>query len=108
VPETATVLGLDAAFEETESEELRAPTPVGVNVRLMVQLDPAVSELPQLVVGVVVWAKSLVLPPLNESEMLLSVAVPVLVSVMVCAPEVPPTAVGPKGTLATWLVEFGV
>jgi hypothetical protein len=59
------------------------PDAVGVNVTLMVQLAPAATELPQ----VLVWAKS----PLAETLVRFSEALPVFESVTVCAALVVPT-----------------
>ena len=50
VPESATVLGLPVASCAIERLAFLAPVLVGVNVTLTVQLDPAASEVLQVVV----------------------------------------------------------
>lgn len=62
---------------------VRVPLAVGVKVTLIVQLPLTANEAPQLLV----WAKS----PLVAMLVMVSAAVPLLVSVTVCAAEVVPT-----------------
>ena len=50
VPFNAEVCGLFAASSTTVSVPLRAPVVVGVNVTLIVQLAPAATEVPQVLV----------------------------------------------------------
>jgi hypothetical protein len=54
VPLRLAVCGLPDALSATESDPVRDPAAVGVNVTLIVQLDPAVTDDPQLLV----WLKS--------------------------------------------------
>jgi hypothetical protein len=66
----------------------RVPDAVGLKVKLMEQLAPAASELPQLCV----WKKSPVLIPTIAMAVMVKVVVPVFLSVAVFAPLVVPTA----------------
>ncbi len=50
VPESVTVCGLLPALSETVIAPVLSPATVGVNVTLIVQLAPAATELPQLLV----------------------------------------------------------
>lgn len=77
-------------------EAVRLPVAVGVNVTLIVQLLPAVSELPQLLV----CAKSPGLVPVSAMLLMVRVAFPVLLSVAVWAVLVVPTLVELKLRLA--------
>ncbi len=83
VPVRLTDCGLPEALSVMLRVPVRVPDAVGVNVRLMVQLAPAATELPQ----VLVWAKS----PLAETLVRFSEALPVLESVTDCAALVVPT-----------------
>jgi hypothetical protein len=83
VPVRLTDCGLPEALSVMLRVPVRVPDAVGVNVTLMVQLAPAATELPQ----VLVWAKS----PLAEMLVRLSEALPVLESVTDCAALVVPT-----------------
>src|SRR5208283_2442533 len=67
-------------------EAVRLPAAEGVNVTLSVQLPPAASELPQVVVS----AKSPGLAPVNAIPLRDRAAFPVLFSVTVCAALVVP------------------
>jgi len=60
-----------------DTAAVRGPVAVGLNVTLIVQLLPAATELPQ----VFVWVKSPGLVPVTAMLVMLSVPVPVLVSV---------------------------
>jgi hypothetical protein len=60
-------------------EAERLPLADGVKVTLMVQLPPAATELPQLLV----WVKSLALAPESARLVTLKAALPELVSVIV-------------------------
>src|ERR1051326_8684049 len=73
VPDKATVWGLLLASSVIASVPVRVPVAVGVNVTLIVQLAPAKTEVPQ----VLIWEKS----PLVEMLLMVSVALPLLVSV---------------------------
>src|SRR5713226_4780622 len=83
IPVRLTDCGLPEALLVMLRVPLRLPDAVGVNVTLMVQFAPAVTELPQLLV----WAKS----PLAETLVRFSEALPVLESVTDCAALVVPT-----------------
>ena len=51
VPESAMVCGLLLALSEMVIAPVRSPTVVGVNVTLIVQLPPAATEVPQVLVS---------------------------------------------------------
>jgi hypothetical protein len=87
VPERLTVWGLLAELSATLSNAVRLPLAAGVKVMLNVQLDPAGSELPQLLA----WAKSPGLAPVIVTLEMLKAAVPALSKVAVPAPLVVPT-----------------
>jgi len=77
VPERVTVCGLLLALSETVIAPDRSPVVVGVNVMLIVQFPPAATEVPQvLLCAYCVLAAMLVI---------LRAAVPVFVSVRLCA-----------------------
>jgi hypothetical protein len=63
----------------TETEAVRVPLAEGVKVTLIVQLVPAATELPQ----VLVRAKSLALAPVSAMLVILNAALPELVRVIV-------------------------
>ena len=71
---------------------VRLPGAVGVNVTLIVQLPPAVTELPH----VLAWAKSPAFVPVTARLVMLKLAFPVLFRVTVCAVLVVPTDWLPK------------
>ena len=79
VPERLTDCGLPLALSVMLTEAVRLPLAAGVNVTLMVQLAPAATELPH----VLVWAKSLALVPVKARLVMLKAAVPVLLRVTV-------------------------
>jgi hypothetical protein len=79
VPERLTVCGLPAALSEMLTEAVRLPLAEGVNVTLIVQLAPAATLDPQLLV----CAKSLALVPVSARLEMLKAELPVLFSVMV-------------------------
>ena len=79
VPVRVTLWGLPLALSVMVTDAVRLPLAAGVKVRLMVQLAPAATELPQ----VLVWAKSLALVPVTATLVTLKVALPVLVRVTV-------------------------
>ena len=87
VPERLTVWGLPAELSATLSNAVRLPLAAGVKVMLNVQVDPAGSELPQLLA----WAKSPGLAPVIVTLEMLRAAVPALSKVAVTAPLVVPT-----------------
>ncbi len=71
-----------------DTAPVRVPRWVGLKVTLIVQLFPAATELPQ----VLVWAKSPGSAPVMVILVMLSVAFPVLVSVTGCAELAVPTS----------------
>ncbi len=79
VPERLTAWGLPLALSAMLSEAVKLPLADGVKVTLIVQLAPAATELPQLLV----WAKSLGLVPVSARLVILMAAVPVFLRVMV-------------------------
>ena len=81
VPERLTVCGLPLALSVMLSEAVRLPLAEGVNFTLIVQLAPAATELPH----VLVCAKSLALVPVSARLVMFKAALPVLVSVTVWA-----------------------
>jgi hypothetical protein len=96
VPVRLTVWGLPAELSATLSNAERLPLAVGVKVMLNVQLDPAGSEVPQLLV----WAKSLGLVPVIVTPEMLRAPVPALFNVAVPATLVVPTGWLPRKRLA--------
>jgi hypothetical protein len=80
VPVSGTNCGLPAALSAKLTFALRAPVAVGVNVTLTVQFAFAASEAGQALV----CAKSPGLVPVTVIPEIVSAALPVLVSVMVC------------------------
>ena len=95
VPERLTVCGLPLALSVMLTEAVRLPLAAGLNVTLIVQLLPAATELPH----VLVWAKSLALLPVRARLVILKVALPVLLRVAICAVLVAPTDWLPKARL---------
>jgi hypothetical protein len=81
VPVKATVCGLPEALSVTDSDALREPVAVGLNVIENVQLAPTASVDPQVVVRV----KSPEFVPEIDVLLIVILAVPVLVKVTVCA-----------------------
>lgn len=77
VPVRAAVWGLPEALSLTESVALRVPPAVGVKVTLIVQLPPAATDEPQLLV----WEKSPLFVPVTEMLVMLSAVLPELDSV---------------------------
>ena len=78
VPDRLTDWGLLAAPSVMVTEAARLPLAEGVKVTLIVQLAPATTELPQLLV----WAKSLALAPEIAMLLTLKAALPELVKVI--------------------------
>ena len=72
VPVTLAVCGLSLALSVTVRVALRVPVAVGLNVRLIVQLDPAATLEPQLLV----CAKSPLLVPVMAMLVIDSAALP--------------------------------
>ena len=79
MPLSVTLWGLPLALSVMMSEAARLPLAEGVKVTLIVQLPPAATELPH----VLVWAKSLALVPVTVTLVIVNVALPVLVRVTV-------------------------
>ncbi len=77
VPERLAVCGLFVALSVTANVALRVPVAAGVKVTLMVQLEFAASETPQLLV----WAKLVVFGPLMAMLLMLNATLCELVSV---------------------------
>jgi len=75
------------ALSVTVTEAVRVPVAVGLNLTLIVQPLPALSELPQ----VVVLGKSPLLAPVIAILVILSGALPVFLSVTLFDPLVVPT-----------------
>jgi hypothetical protein len=87
VPVRLMVCGLPVALSAMDSTADRVPFAVGLKVTLMVQLPLAATEPPQ----VLVWAKSPALAPVKLRPETVSMTLPVLLSVTVCAALVVPT-----------------
>ena len=77
VPERLTDCGLPVALSVMASEAARLPAAEGVKVMLMVQLAPAATDMPQLLV----WPKSLALVPKTAMRLTFKTALPELVRV---------------------------
>src|SRR5437764_1435404 len=84
VPVKLTGAGAVLLLLVSDKEPVRLPTEIGAKTTLMVQLAPAPSDVPQLLV----WLKS----PATVSEVIVSAVFPLLVSVMVCAALEVPTS----------------
>jgi hypothetical protein len=87
VPLSATVCGEPLALSETESDAEKLVTEAGVKVIEIAQLDPATSEPPQVFEAI---AKSLGFVPVMLMLLIVSAALPVFISVAVCAALVVP------------------
>jgi hypothetical protein len=81
VPVSAIVCGELVALSTTVRAAVSVPATDGVKVMERVQLAPAATLVPQ----VLVWLKLAAFVPLRPMEVMASVAEPVLVSVTVCA-----------------------
>lgn len=88
VPERLTDWGLPAALSVMAMAAVRLPLADGVKVTLMVQFEPAGTELPQLLV----WAKSVAFEPETETLVIFNDALPVLLRVTDWVVLVMPTA----------------
>ena len=73
VPVTDTVCGLPPALSAMDTEAVRVPAAVGVNVTLMVQLALIATLVPQ----VFVWVKSPAFAPVIEIPEIFKAALPV-------------------------------
>ena len=78
VPVRLTLWGLPVALSLMASEAARLPGAEGVKVTLIVQLAPAATEMPQLLV----WTKSLAFAPETATLVTPKSALPVLARVM--------------------------
>jgi hypothetical protein len=87
VPVRPTACGLPVALSAILIEAVRVPAAVGLNVTLIVQFAVAASDAGQ----VLVWAKSPALVPVTLTLVIVNAALPLLVSVMLCAALVVPT-----------------
>ena len=92
LPERLAVCGLLVALSVTLRLAERAPVALGMNWTLMVQLELAASELPQLFV----WAKSALLVPVKAILEIVSPELVELESVRACDALVVPTCRLPK------------
>ena len=92
VPDRFTVCGLPGALSATVTAAARLPTLVGEKVTMMLQLPPAGTELPQVLVA----AKSLALAPVTLRLVMLKGAFPVLLRVTVWTPLAVPKVWAPK------------
>lgn len=81
VPVSVTVCGLPEALSLIVTEAVRLPGAMGANATLMVQLPPAATEAPQVFVA----GKSPGFAPVTPKLDMVSVALPLLVRVIVCA-----------------------
>jgi hypothetical protein len=79
VPERLTLCGLPVALSARVRDAVRVPLAAGVKVTLIVQLAPAATEPPQLLV----WTKSLALVPVTARLEMLKAALPELVRVTI-------------------------
>jgi len=80
VPVKLTVCGLPAALSRMLIVAVRVPATVGVNVTLIVQLPPAATELPQVVVS----GKSPGLSPVTPKLVMPKMVLPSFVKVTAC------------------------
>jgi hypothetical protein len=87
VPESGTACGLPGALSATDTEAVLVPVAAGLNVTLMVQFFPANTLDPQVLVS----AKSAEFVPVIVMLVMVSVVVPILLRVTVCAVLVVPT-----------------
>jgi len=94
-PVRLTDCGLPLALSVMLTEAVRLPLAEGVNATLMVQLAPAATELPH----VLVWAKSLALVPVSTRLVMFKGALPELLRVAVCGVLLVPTDRLPKARL---------
>ena len=86
-PLRVTICGLPVALSVMVMAAVRLPAVPGMNLTLMVQLAPAATEVPQ----VLLWANSLLLVPVTAMLETFSAPAPLLVRVTVCAVAATPT-----------------
>jgi hypothetical protein len=96
VPLSATVCGVPLALSAMESDAAKLAAEAGVNVTETVQLAPAASELPHVLVS----AKSVGFAPVMVMLVIVNAALPVFISVIVCAAVVVPAIVDAKVSVA--------
>ena len=96
VPVNTAAWGLSPASSVTLRVALRKPAAAGVNVTLIVQLAPAATLVPQVLVSV----NSLLCGPVILMLLMLSVALPVLLNLTGWGALAEATAMFPKGRLA--------
>lgn len=89
VPESDSVCGEPVTLSAMLMEAVLVPAAVGLNATEIVQVPDAATDVPQ----VLVWMKSPVLEPANESAIPVSDAVPEFVRVTVWVADVDPTVV---------------
>src|SRR6187551_2504888 len=94
VPESATVCGLLGASSAKESEALRAPVALGLNVTLTVQVALTATVAPVQVSALL--AKSPAFVPVRETEVTCRLVLPLLVTVTDWATLVVPVPWLPK------------
>jgi len=87
VPVRLTLWGLPLALSVRVTAALRVPLAVGVKVTLIVQLPPTATLAPQLLL----CPKSPAFVPVSIRLLTTNAALPVLLTVMVCAPLLLPT-----------------
>jgi hypothetical protein len=95
VPERTTVCGLPLALSATLTAAVKDPLADGVKVTLIVQLPPAVTLAPQLLL----CAKAPGFAPVSAIPVILKAPLPVSLNVTVWAALVAPTAWLPKARL---------
>lgn len=95
IPERPTFCELTELLLAMLRVPLRVPVAEGLKVALIVQLAPAANDRPQLLD----WAKLLPLVPVIVMPVMPSAALPVLLSLTLCAELVVPTAWLPKEML---------
>jgi hypothetical protein len=97
VPVRVTDCGEPAALSASETDAVKVAADAGVKVIAIEHIAPAATDVPQVLVS----AKSVELGPVMETLLMESAALPVLVSVTVCAALVEPTcAVKVSGPVA--------
>src|ERR1035437_3940002 len=92
IPVRLIVCGLSLALSVIVTLPVRVPSAVGVKVTEMLQLPPAGTDVPQLLVS----AKSPPFAPVTLMDVMVKVALPVLVNLETCGVLVVPTAWLPK------------
>ena len=104
MPDNDALLGLPAALVVNVREAERNPVADGVKVTLTAQFNPAPKLAPQPFAEML---KSAAFAPVRAILAIVSVAVPLFVSVTVCALAVAPTTIFPKDRLPGLSVTAG-